>query len=169
MLLLLMLMLAVMCAWGVCVPVCAVVEHYCFLKIIIDVVRRDDAVRFASAPCIFSRKNVILSSQNGRPQNVLFCCQAPVEAPRSFLPFFRSRLGFARDRKGLLSPAPQKCHPCRSSCMSQIIQKRKGNHKNHASSTSAPFFATPIALSRPRRRHFFGICFPFFVENGRVR
>ena len=27
--------------------------------------------------------------------------------------------------------------------------------KNHASSASAPFFATPIALSRPRRRHFF--------------
>ena len=37
-----------------------VIECYCFLKIIIDVVGGDDAVRFALAPCIFSTKPLIL-------------------------------------------------------------------------------------------------------------
>ena len=37
--------------------------------------------------------------------------------------------------------------------------------KNHASSASAPFFATPIALSRPRRRHFFFHFFKKYVEH----
>ena len=118
---------------------------------------------FASAPSIFSRKNLILSSQNGVPQNRSFCCQAPVEAPRSFFPLFRSRSGFARERKGHLSSTPQKCHPCRSSCMSQIIQKRKGNH------TTIMHLRPPRRFSRPLS-HFLALrggTFAFFQKIGR--
>ena len=125
--------------------VVVVVECYCILKIIIDVVRGDDAVGFRLGAVYVVKKNLILSSQNGTPQNEPFCCQAPVEAPRPFLPFFRSRRGFALVRKGHLSSTPQKCHPCRSSCMSQIIQKRKGNHTTHINIRPPRRFSRPLS------------------------
>ena len=78
-----------------------------------------------------------------------------VEAPRSFFPFFRSRLGFARDRKGHLSPAPQKCDPCRSSCMSQIIQKRKGNHKKSCIFGLRAVFRDPYRTFSPSEAALF--------------
>ena len=115
---------------------------------------------FASAPCIFSRKNLILSSQNGRRQDEPFCCQAPVEAPRSFFPFFRFRPGETCARcdfspRRLKNATPVAVRACPNLKNAREIMKNHTFSASAPSPASAPFFATPIALSRPRRLHFF--------------
>ena len=72
-----------------------------------------------------------LSFCRGRKAHVVFApfvVGLPSRRRARFFIFFRFRRGKKGVRIALLSSAPQKCHPCRSSCMSQF-KKRTGNHE----------------------------------------
>ena len=114
---------------------------------------------FASAPCIFSRKNLILSSQKWVAAEPVVLLSGSRGGAALVFAVIRSRRGFARVRKGYLSSAPQRCHPCRSSCMSQIIQKRKGNHKTSRIFDLRAVFRDPYRTFSPSEAALFSFFF----------
>ena len=117
---------------------------------------------FASAPCIFSRKILILSSQKRvAAERALLLSGSRRGAVLVVFSVFlvlvevKYRFGSHFSCRRLRSATPVAVRP-----MAKIIKNAGKNIKFGQSSASALFFATPIALSRPRRLHFF---FFFFL------
>ena len=126
------------------------------------------------APRVTSAKRLFLSSAGLWPgerdehQIRLLCFLAPVEAPRSFFLFFRFRRGethvfCAFSPRRLKNATPVAVRACPNFKNAREIMKNHTFSASAPSPASAPLFATPIALSRPRRRLFFCL-FRFFLK-----